>query len=134
MQRIPNLSEIEKLRRKLVLSNQPVVKTAGYALADTLKEIHRLQEIVQKLEQMNPGVEDSPNQIYLFPQMLEIVLSAARGETMRETARRLGLSEHTVKAHRCRTLKRLQVRSMSQAVYLCVSRGVITAPMVENHR
>lgn len=62
----------------------------------------------------------------LTPMLLAVVEAAAAGDSVEDTARRLSLAYDTVKTHRQRAVSRLQARSVSHAVALCVAAGWIT--------
>lgn len=66
----------------------------------------------------------------LSPAQLSIVAAAAAGETPEETASRLCLSYDTVRSHRRRLLSRLEARSITHAVALCVAAGWVTVGQV----
>ncbi|NUS29782.1 MAG: hypothetical protein HOV92_36965 [Streptomyces sp.] len=67
----------------------------------------------------------------LSPAQLRIIAAAAAGEAQEETAARLCLSYDTVRGHRKRAVSRLQARSVTHAVALCVAAaGWITAGQV----
>ena len=66
----------------------------------------------------------------LSQSQLAAMVAAAAGERPEDTARRLSLSYDTVKSHRHRAMSRLQARSMTHAVALCVSAGWVTARQI----
>ncbi|MER6635879.1 helix-turn-helix transcriptional regulator [Streptomyces microflavus] len=69
----------------------------------------------------------------LTPRMRDVLIGIAAGEQMTDTARRLGLSRDTVRAHRRRLFHQLGVRNGAHAVAITAQRkdtdavGVSTA-------
>lgn len=132
MRPIKNLAEINSLRRRLILSSQPLLRSSGNALTDTLNEITRLQKVIENMQQACNGSGMCYIQARLSPQMLEVIMGAAKGETAIETAERLGVAEDTIKTHRRRAYERLGVKTMAEAVYLCAYQGLINRSMMED--
>ena len=61
----------------------------------------------------------------LTPRELEVLAAVARGEGNREIARRLAITEGTVKGHVSNVLDKLGVRSRTQAVTAALARGLV---------
>ena len=55
----------------------------------------------------------------------EVLLGLVAGETNKEIARRLGISPRTVEIHRAHVMERLGARTLSEAVLLAASTGLI---------
>ena len=66
-----------------------------------------------------PGVEE------LTPRELEILRLVARGLANADIARRLHLSEHTVKTHVAHVLAKLGLRDRAQAVVIAYEAGIV---------
>jgi two-component system NarL family response regulator len=62
---------------------------------------------------------------------LEVLLAAAKGETMEETAARLWLSLETIKSHRRNVIAKLGARNLSHAIALAVRSGLMSVESVE---
>lgn len=77
---------------------------------------------------LGPGRVIDPSAVYdaLTARELEVLRLAADGLTNRAIARRLGISEHTVKFHMSTLLAKLQAVSRTEAVSLAVRRGLLT--------
>jgi DNA-binding CsgD family transcriptional regulator len=54
----------------------------------------------------------------LTPAQRAVLAYAASGYSTKETAKRLGISNDTVRTHRQAAIRRLQARNITQAVYL----------------
>ncbi len=63
--------------------------------------------------------------LVLSERELQVMDSAARGDTVAETARRLGLSFETVKSHHKRIKLKLGAKTLPHAVAILVDRGDI---------
>lgn len=61
----------------------------------------------------------------LTPRELQVMQSAARGESSKETAQVLEISVDTVKDHRKTALARLRARNTAHAVAMLVAAGVV---------
>ena len=61
----------------------------------------------------------------LTPRMRQALEGAARGETTRQTATRLGIAEATVKTIRAAARDRLGARSTGQAYAIARDRGLL---------
>lgn len=66
----------------------------------------------------------------LSPAQLSVLAGAAAGETPQETASRLCLSYEAVRSQRQRVLSKLEARSITHAVALCVAAGWVTVGQV----
>lgn len=55
----------------------------------------------------------------------QVLKLAAEGETMRETAIILGIAYDTVKNHREIAMRKLEAKSMTQAVAIAIRKGII---------
>ncbi len=78
---------------------------------------------------LGPGRVVEPSTVVydaLTARELEVLRLAADGLTNRAIARRLGISEHTVKFHMSTLLAKLQAVSRTEAVSLAVRRGLLT--------
>lgn len=65
----------------------------------------------------------SEERVELTPRMRDVLVSAADGRTVTQTARELGISEGTVKSVRAAALARLHAASMAHAIALALRRG-----------
>lgn len=63
----------------------------------------------------------------LTPRELQVMQSAARGDSAKDTAQLLGLDVETVKDHRSSALRRMQARNCTHAVAMLVAAGVVQA-------
>lgn len=61
----------------------------------------------------------------LPPQLLKTLIRLAEGDSVTESARRMGLTPNTIKTHRLRLYKRLGARNPQHAVWLALSAGLI---------
>ncbi len=59
---------------------------------------------------------------------LDVLHGASLGETAQQTARRLGISETTVRAHRSQVSRRLGARNMPHAVAIAFRTGLLSGP------
>lgn len=84
----------------------------GRAFQDLLDEIDRLRPL------------SAPN--LLSPPEKAVVIGLARGETASQTAKRMGLSFHTVRTHRFRVKKRLGAVCGAQVVAIALANGWLT--------
>lgn len=77
---------------------------------------------------LGPGRVVDPSAVYdaLTAREIEVLRLAADGLTNRAIARRLGISEHTVKFHMSTLLAKLQAVSRTEAVSVAVRRGLLT--------
>jgi DNA-binding CsgD family transcriptional regulator len=62
----------------------------------------------------------------LSPRQLEVLQAAARGNTTRKTARALKISPHTVKTHLRTAMARLNAESITHAVAIAMTQGMVT--------
>lgn len=86
----------------------------------TVSEIrHLAHEVAVRAEQR--GCVDTN----LPPRLLDMLRAMAAGETRGETAKRLYLSEDTVRSHRRRLFQRLGARTSAQAVAIAFHRGLL---------
>ena len=67
----------------------------------------------------------------LTTRQLDVLQSAARGRTYRETAEELGISPQTAKIHRKRIMRRLREDNMLSAVLVALRLGVLAMPYIE---
>jgi FixJ family two-component response regulator len=58
----------------------------------------------------------------------EVLRGLVVGETNKVIARRLGISPRTVEIHRAHVMERLGVRTLSEAVLLAASAGLVSSP------
>lgn len=68
---------------------------------------------------MKLGIEN------ISPRELQVMQSAARGESSKETAQGLGLAVDTVKDHRNSARARLGARNATHAVAILVAAGLV---------
>lgn len=61
----------------------------------------------------------------LSGQPLRVLMLAAEGLGVKETAREMGITEHTVKDHRVRALDFLGANNMAHAVAIAARRGYL---------
>ncbi|WAL93930.1 response regulator transcription factor [Streptomyces sp. Je 1-369] len=61
----------------------------------------------------------------LSPQTAAVLQAIAAGETSLETARRMCLSEDTIKTHKRRLYRRLGAKTGAQAVFKALSQGLL---------
>jgi DNA-binding NarL/FixJ family response regulator len=73
----------------------------------------------------NPGGDQERPQDMLTPRELEILGGLARGETNREIATELFISEHTVKIHVRHILAKLGLRNRQQAAAYAAAQGLL---------
>jgi DNA-binding NarL/FixJ family response regulator len=72
---------------------------------------------------VSPLIDDQPP--LLTRRELEVLAHAAQGRTAAATAGKLGLGEETVKTYRCKILRRLRARNMTEAVAIAYQRGLL---------
>ena len=103
-------------------------ETLGAALVASARGLAAIprQELALLLpqeERIDPAV-NAPTES-LTPRELEVLQLMARGMTNRQIARRLAISEHTVKFHAGAVLGKLNARSRTEAVARAISVGWI---------
>lgn len=69
--------------------------------------------------------------LLVTPMMREVLYGIAIGETAKDTGRRLHVTENTVKTHRSKLFRRLQVKTSGQAVARGIALGIITTRGVQ---
>lgn len=69
----------------------------------------------------------------LTPREKEVFDLVVRGKLNKQIAHRLGTSERTIKAHRHNVMKKLQVRSVAEAVSIAERLGMLSSSS-EAHR
>jgi FixJ family two-component response regulator len=62
----------------------------------------------------------------MTPREREVLLGLVVGETNKVIARRLGISPRTVEMHRAHVMERLGARTLSEAVLLAASAGLVS--------
>jgi DNA-binding CsgD family transcriptional regulator len=62
---------------------------------------------------------------YLTRREIEIVRCIAEGRTVRETAKTLTVSEHTVTNHLCSVYRKFGTRNRVEVLKLAVSKGIL---------
>ena len=103
-------------------------ETLGAALVASARGLaaiprHELALLLPQEERIDPAV-NAPTES-LTPRELEVLQLMARGMTNRQIARRLAISEHTVKFHAGAVLGKLNARSRTEAVARAISVGWI---------
>jgi DNA-binding NarL/FixJ family response regulator len=71
--------------------------------------------------------EDQASVAILTARELEILKLLARGNSVRECARQLHLSESTIDNHKTRLMKKLQVHKLTELTHLAIREGLIPA-------
>lgn len=131
------LNEIRRIHALCTRSLNTTVRTAGSALGELLQAYDSLHEEVRRLhdpaqrwllwedEAQRPLHElvDCP----LDGRLLETLVSAARGESIAESGRRLHVSPEGMKSRRRQIVLRLGARSMPHAVAISMANRWITA-------
>ena len=74
-----------------------------------------------------PIVERRQDPSLLAPRERECLIAAGRGETEKNTARRLGISPNTVHAHLESCKRKLGVKNKVEAIVSAIRRGVLSA-------
>lgn len=90
-------------------------------------EVAELEETVRDLGREREPRADLVGD--LSPAELEVLVSAATGESGEEFARRMCINPHTVKTRRRRAIRRLGARSFTQAVAIVVAAGRATTAL-----
>jgi NarL family two-component system response regulator YdfI len=75
------------------------------------------------IPQKQPARHQHPSALDLTDRELEVLQAAAQGERSKEIARRLGITERTVKAHLTNIYNKLGVDSRAAAVAVAAQRG-----------
>ena len=141
------LPDTEVIALTSVLENASVTQAvragaAGYLLKDT-----EAQELRRAIKAAGAGqVQLSPKVVaqllreattpIMPPSALteresEVLCLLAQGQANKGIARRLGISEETVKTHVAHIFDKLRVSSRTQAALYAVQRGLVTAPLAE---
>lgn len=95
-----------------------IEKSVGSAeLASAFRGL--LQPNIDLIDTVKPREDLSRRQMQLL-QLLD------RGLSNRDIADKLKINEHTVKVHMWRLFKRINVKSRTQAVYYCRTKGIIS--------
>lgn len=76
--------------------------------------------------QMHAYAADVPPSMTLTPAQQQVVVVAAHGMTVLESARCLGIAYHTVKNHHTAITERLGARNITHAVYIAMKLGLIS--------
>ena len=71
---------------------------------------------------------NAPEGPTLTPRQQEVLLLLVEGASVAQIARRLYMSESTVKTHIAKLYERLSARNRAEAVMAAVSRGLVTVP------
>ena len=96
-----------------------VVAAGSALLADTVTR-RLIERFVEREDAVPPpGAEE------LTPRELEMLRLVARGLANADIARRLHLSEHTVKTHVAHVLAKLGLRDRTQAVVIAYEAGIV---------
>ncbi len=104
----------------------PEIIAAVEAAASGLVVLHPdlLEDFVDLLPPLRPDFQPSTTQV-LTQREREVLAMLAEGLSNKEIARRLQLSEHTVKFHIAAIFSKLNVSSRTEAVTLGLRRGLI---------
>jgi DNA-binding NarL/FixJ family response regulator len=94
---------------------------AAYA-GDTIMAPAIAEKVMATFEEATP---DAPVVPRLTDRELEIIGALARGESNKEIARSLGISEKTVRNHASNIYKKLHIFDRTQAVIYAVRRGLV---------
>ena len=86
-----------------------------------------VQHVLERLESVRRGAasSDTPPTESLSPRQLQILEGLVKGERDREIARRLGITENTVKNHAYEIRQKLGVRSRAEAAVEALRRGLV---------
>ena len=108
-----------------VAVDPPTLAVALLASARGLVSIprHEMASLLPHDERIEPAVH-APSES-LTPRELEVLQLMARGLTNRQIAKRLEISEHTVKFHAAAVLGKLNARSRAEAVARAIGLGWI---------
>jgi NarL family two-component system response regulator YdfI len=97
------------------------------AQGETLLQPDILARVIAHTQQPAPGLQPpvpgSP--LDLTERELEVLTAVARGDRNKEIARRLGVTERTVKAHLTNVYNKLGVDSRAAAVSVAIQQGVL---------
>ena len=74
-----------------------------------------------------PPASSSDSPLDLTEREQEVLIAAARGERNKEIARRLGITERTVKAHLTSIYNKFGVDSRAAAIAVAAQRGLLPA-------
>jgi DNA-binding NarL/FixJ family response regulator len=114
---------------------------SGYLLKDTapphllqaLRNVHRGQRslsprITLQLEERNDQ-RDRPDRTTLTPREREVMKLLAEGNTVRQTAGRLGVSIKTVEAHKFNLMRKLDIHNKAQLVTVAIRKKIVSVPV-----
>lgn len=98
-----------------------------YVLGEkSLSEKELAAWLVEQIERVAPlGIPEEARFTPLSPRELEILQHAARGESNKEIARALGISQQTVKNHLSSILRKLPARDRTEAAVYALRHGWI---------
>lgn len=119
---------------------------SGYLLKDTpaphlllaLRDVHRGERALspQVLGKLTDGVGPRnepggarPGRIGLTPREREVMKLLAEGQTVRQTAGRLGVSIKTVEAHKLNLMRKLNIHNKAQLVTAAIQKRIISPPL-----
>jgi DNA-binding NarL/FixJ family response regulator len=114
---------------------------SGYLLKDTapphllqaLRNVHLGQQslsprITLQLQDKNDP-RDRPDRTTLTPREREVMKLLAEGNTVRQTAGRLGVSIKTVEAHKFNLMRKLDIHNKAQLVTVAIRKKIVSAPV-----
>jgi DNA-binding NarL/FixJ family response regulator len=92
-------------------------------LLDTIRAVHAGRRVIPP--EIAAEIDEYAGAENLSGRELEILRQIAAGGTNKDVARRLSISEETVKAHVKNILQKLQASDRTQAVTIAIKRGII---------
>lgn len=100
--------------------------TAGKELLETVRAAAAGQHVVHSIiaQEMAAHAGEQP----LSPRELEVLRLLSVGQSNKEVARSLGISEDTVKGHLKNLFGKLNVKDRTEAVMVAVRRGILDGP------
>ena len=134
------LSELGSMLPIIFLTGHPDIPTTVQAIKagadDFLTKPVSSNELLQAVERaiahhdMTRGLKTKLDMVRahiaaLTPRERQVFELVIRGETNKQSARALGCTERTIKAHRQRVMEKMQVRSLAELVSLAERVGVL---------
>lgn len=112
---------IEAGARGYVLKNSP-----GEELVPALRAIHRGERWIPR--EIGSKLAGRSTMEKLTEREVDVLQNLVSGDSNKELADKMGITEHTVKAHLKNIIGKLQVRDRTEAVTVGLRRGIIRLP------